>query len=450
MYIDRVALRQKLFGLVGFYNADNPVYETLLPSLLTSRSGKYVNEEHPFLSVENLDQSIKNFSQFNYPTFSTTIRDNGGYTTGSKVEFNNVNYEYIAAAPSGPATLDPPDSNTWRVIDVFSDFLVKAVYKGIDEMMDAWINEKKVRTIIKSIYDKMLLFSGVANYRNIEKNGNQLVGLRIRMKKGENSLVAVINKLGHHFTNSFTASGQGTLTIYLFHSSQQSALYTFELEHTKAKSSIWTAWNIDNNILRYISDEYDAGGDFYICYKQSELQALAAEAYRFDYSFRDSGCRSCGSINEYYKQYSNFIDVCGFSIAENKLGPSDTLFNPADVSISFDNNYGLNLNISTKCDVSWLFFEDEYLVSQSLSLSIAVVLMREIAYGTRKGNNISNMIREQAKKELMQFREAKGTLTDRWHQSIKALQFDLSGLQEECFPCDDFKEDVIIGTFTLQ
>ena len=449
MFIDRNKLKTDLFGLVGFHNADNPDYPTLIPSLLESRSGKYVNDAHPLITIENIDQSIKNFSSFNYPVYSTSTRDAGGYTTGSKIVFNQKNYEYIATAPSNAATPDPPDLSTWREIDELSDFLVKSVNTGIDEMTDAWIDHKKVRTIIKSIYDKILLFSGVANFRDIEANQSQLVGLRIRMKRQEKSLATIINKLGHHFTSEFTAAGLGTLTFYLYHSSQQDPLYTFQLEHTKGGSQQWTNWNVDNNILRYIDDNYDAGGDFFLCYKQSELEALGAQAYRYDIDWRGVGCNNCGYDYGFYEQYSEFIDVVGFNVAESDLGPGDTIFNPVDVSISYDRNYGLNLNLSTRCDVGYLFEEDEYLAANALHLSIARVLMRSIAHNTRGGNNVANQVKQEAKKELFSHKEAYGTLEDRWRKAIHALEFDLSGLGESCFPCDDGKEEIIIGDYTL-
>ena len=449
MFIDRNKLKSILFGLVGFHNADNPDYPTLIPSLLESRSGKYVNDAHPLLTIENIDQSIKNFSKFNYPAYDISTKDAGGYTTGSKVSFSQKNYEYIATAPSDNTTLDPPNSSTWRQIDELSDYLVKAVNTGIDEMTDAWIDHKKVRAKIKSIYDKILLFNGIANYRNVEANRDQLVGLRIRMKRQEKSLATIINKLGHHFTSSFTSAGAGSLTFFLYHSSQQTPLFTFQLEHNKGGSQEWTNWNTDNNVLRYIDDNYDAGGDFYLCYKQSELEALGAQAYRYDINWTGKGCRGCGGGNQYYEQYSEFIDVIGFNISESRLGPGNTLFNPVDISISPDRNYGLNLNLSTRCDIGYLFEQDEYLASNALHLSIARVLMRSIAHNTRGGNNLANQIKQEAKKELFSHKEAYGTLEDRRRKAIHALEFDLSGLGEECFPCDDGYADVMLGSYTL-
>ena len=457
MFIDRDKVRNDLFGRVGFELPTNPNYPGLLPSLLESRSNRTFNNAHPLLTPENIDQTIKNFSQYNYPLFSTATRDNGGYTTGSKVSFGTKNYEYLLSTPSNSLTPNPPDAATWREIDELSDYLIKSVFAGIDEMLDDWINDKKIRAKIKSIFDKIALFSGVANYRNLERNKDHMVGLRIRFKRGEKSIAAIINRLGHHFNKGFTAAGgpgleTGTLKIYLYHSSQQQPLFSFDLEHAKPNSSIWTPWDTDNNILRYLDESYDAGGDFFIAYKQSELEALnGTQALRMDVNWSNP-CLSCGGsrFSEFYKQYSPFLDIIGFEIDESELGPNDEIFNPDNVGISATNNYGLNLNLSSRCDIGYLFTEDEYLVDEAMQLAVGRVLMRGLAYNTRKGNSLGNQVRAEAKKELFNHKEAFGTLQDRYMKSIKGLSFDLSGLGDTCFPCDDGYDDVIISTMTLR
>lgn len=449
MILDRAQLKQDLFGLVGFRQTSNPAYENLIPSLLDSRSSRYVNDVNPLLNdVENIDQSIKNFSQYTYKTYSTTLRDNGGYTIGSKIEFNGNNWEYVATTASSATTPDPSgtDPQTWRQIDGFSDYLLKQYDASIDEMMDAWIDYKKVRSVIKSIYDQVLLFSGVANYRDLVPNVNNLVGLRIRMKKGERSLATIINRIGHQFTESFAG-----LTIYLYHSSQTDPLATFTVDHNRARSSQWTPLTSNEiPILKYISDDYDAGGDFYICYKQSDLIALGgAQAIKMDIHWQKPPCQCNDTWYNYYKQYSPFLDIIGFEINESGLGAGNTLFDPDDISLSYTNNYGLNLNLSTKCDLGYFVKQEEDLFAEALNLTFAKKLLEGMAYSTRGGNQTAQLVRQMAKKELFQNQEVYGTVEDRRVKSIKAISFDLSGLGEECFPCDSGYEDLIAGVATL-
>ena len=439
MILDRTEIRDGLFGLVGFYNATNPEYPNLTPSLLVSRSGRRVNEAHSLLTIENIDQSIKNFSDYVYDDYSSATDAAGGYTKGSKVVESSVNYEYINdTASSGNG---PPNATYWVVIDELSDYLIKTMYASIDAMADDWINSKKLRSIIKSIYDQILLYSGIANYRDLVTNQDNFVGLRIRMKRGERSLATIINKIGHQFDSDFSG-----LTIYLYHSSQQTALATFTVNHSEGKSSQWTTLTTDN-ILRYISDDYDAGGDFYIGYNQSQLESLGAQALKMSISWGEEPCGKCnGQWKEFYKQYSRFIDVVGFEVAESEM-PGNVLFDPDNIAISITNNYGLNLNISTKCDIAYFILQEEELFAEALMLEAGKKLMGALAYSTRGGNQIANQVKVEAKKELFHSNGVWGTLLDRYQNSIKSLSFDLSGLGEDCFPCEEMSS--ILGKVTL-
>ncbi len=443
MVLDRDNLRNTLFGLVGFYSPDHPDYPNILPSLLESRSSFRVNEAHPLLTVENIDQSIKNFSHFVYPDYNGTTDTAGGYTAGSKVLFTSRPYEYINAAASVGGN-PPPDTTFWREIDELSDYLIKSVFSGTDRMMNDWINAKKMRAKIKSIYDQILLFSGVANYRDLVVNRDHFVGLRIRMKRGERSLVTIINKIGSQFSGTFAG-----LNIFIFHSSQQEAISTFTIDSTQSLSQQWTVLPTTvENKLRYISDDYDAGGDFYIGYKQSELEALGGQALRMDLNWREAPCDCDSEWMGWWKQYTPFIDVIGFEVGS--LGVGDTLFDPALIGINPTNNYGLNLNLSNKCDIGYFVIQEEELFAEAMQLSIALELMRAIAYNIRGGNQVANQLRSEAKKELFHSAGVWGTLRDLYDKSIKGLSFDLSGLAEECFPCDDGSPDVVIGTRTLR
>ncbi len=436
MYLDRKALREYLFGLVGFYNTSNPDYPSLIPSLLESRSGRVINEVNELITIENIDQSIKNFSNYIYDEYSVTTE----YQKGDKVkDVLNNNYEYINELPSTGNL--PTDPIYWAEIDNISDYLIKQVYAGVDDMMQAWIDDKKIRTIVKSIYDDIYLFNGVANTRSLIVNADKFVGLRFRMKRGERSLVVLMRQLGHQFNNTFNG-----LTMYLYHSSQEQPVLTFDINQTKANSSQWTNFPSDT-ILRYISEEYDAGGDFYLGYKQSDLEALGGSALRKDVAWQEAPC-TCEDLSySYYQQYSPFLDVVGFEVDESDM-PNDELFDPSDIGTSYTSNYGLNINMTSACDIGYFVQKNEFLFAEALNNAIGYRLVKAMSGSTRGANQIANQVKAEAKKELYSHDGAWGTVTDRYKASIKALSFDLSGLGEECFPCDDH-DDIQIGTVTL-
>lgn len=438
MFIDRDTLHTSLMGLVGFHNADDPNYPTLAPSLLTSRSNRYFNDVHSLITIENLDQSLKNFSAYNYPSWSA-----GTYTIGQKVAHSGSNYEVNTTS----TTEEPGTGSDWTVLDELSDFLIKAVYRGIDNMLDEYANEKKLRARTKAIFNDVLLFNGAGNYRQTQANEDKFVGLRIRMRKGERHLVTILNKIGHQFDQAFSG-----LTLKLYHSSQQAAIATWSIDHTTAKNNQWTSLSSpsnNNNLLRYLSDDHDAGGDFYIGYKQSELAALpnAPKAINKDVYWKQKPCDCDKKWSDYYKQYSPFVDVTAFSVLESEM-PGDVLFDPTEINLTDVVNYGLNLNLTTKCDLAPFFLQEEDTLSEALAYSVGKVLLEAIAYSTRKGNTINNSIRQEAKKELFQHAGAWGTVHDRAEKAVKALAVDFSDMNDSCMPKDnDTVLDIDMGSW---
>lgn len=437
MFLDRQTLRDDLFGLIGFYNPNNPAYPILLPSLLESRSARRVQEVHPLLTIENIDQSKKNFSTFIYPVYNTLQT----YSLGQKVSNNGVNFEYINSIPNSGQ--EPPNTTFWEPINELSDYLIKMVYAGIDQMQDAWINDKKIRFKIKSIYDRLLLFNGVATFRNEVANQNNFVGLRLELKRGEKSLVTILNRIGSQFVGpAFTG-----LTIYLYHTSQNSPISTYTVSHTQSRTFQWTNLT-ENNLLRYVSDSHDAGGRFFIGYKQSQLETFGARALDRDVDWRGySDCGCDDGFYELYKQYSQYVDIVGFEIDEAAM-PGDTLFDPDTESISITNTYGLNLDISTKCDIGSFVAQEEDLFAEALNLSVGLKLLQGMASTTRGENTIAEQVSIQAQREILHSTGVYGTVYDRFNAAIKALSFDLSALGEDCFPCDDGNEN-ILGVATL-
>lgn len=435
MILDRQALRTALFGLVGFHQTTDPGYDDLLPSLVVSRSGRKVQDVHPLITIENIDQSVKNFSDYQYPARVLAQE----YSLGNKVSEGGTNYEYINPVPSTGQPVS--DSDYWEEIDELSDFLIKTVYSAIDEMLDSWINAKKLRSKIKSIYDHVLLFNGVADYDDLVVNKGNFVGLRFRLKEGERSLAVILNKIGHQFDATFSG-----LNLYLYHSSQQQPLATYTINHNQAKSSQWTVLSSDN-VLRYF-DSYDAGGEFYLGYFQDDIESEGAQALKKKLNWPKPDYSDKRWV-DWYKQYSPFVEVIGFEVGTGSFGAGNTLFDPGDVSVSLTNNYGLNIDMSAKCDISYFIQQEEELFVESLWLSIGKKLLQAIAFNTRGGNQIANQVREQAKKELYHSEGVYGTVYDRFEKAIKSLEFDLSGLSDSCFPCDDGDAEVILGNVTL-
>ena len=423
MFIDRNALRDSAFGLVGFEQTSNPAYPLLSASLLVKRSGRVVNEESGLLTIENIDQTVKNFSHYSYTAYNAATE----YSLGMKMVVASVNYEYINATPStGNAA---PNATYWAVIDNLSDYLIKASKKGFDNAIDAVLRAKKMSGKIRSIYENVLLYDGLVNPSSFVTNADNFVGLRLRMKK-DRSLITIINKIGTHFSTILT----GNLTLSLYHSSQQAAIETFVIAPASAaKQSQWTA-QTTGNILRYLSSDYDAGGDFYLGYKQSDLADLGGQAMRKALVWGES----CNCANDAYSNYSAYVDIMGFQVAETEM-VADALFDTSKITLVSSNNFGLNLNISQKCDLTDFILQEEDLLGEAVSLHVALKILSDMASSTRGTNAVASQVSAMAQKELFHHKEAWGTVADRASAAAKAVSFDLSGMNDDCLPHEDYQ-----------
>jgi hypothetical protein len=439
MYKNRPLLIKKEAKTFGFYQSSNPDYPILSPSLTTPTQSRYVNDVHGLITQENIDQSRANFMMFPHDAWDVATT----YEKGDLVIEANVSYEYVNNTPSAANLVT--DTDFWFKLDDINEYLIQKRFQAVARVIDTVFNGKKIRTKVKSIYDNIALFDGVANYKNLETNQDKFVGLRFRMKT-DRSLVTTIKKIGTQFNEVVNP-----LPLYLYHSSQQLPIAPFTINHAKANSSVWTTLTTGNE-LRYLDDSYDAGGEFFLGYAQSDLgTAKALRMTDIDW-INGNGCKSCPGNRSFrwFQNYSAFIDVIGFSIAESAFTVGSTIFNPADVAISPDRNYGLNINMSNECDLTPFFMEHDYLLSEAMNNVAGLEILKDMATNVRGANGLANQVAQEANKQLFQVEGVFGTVKDITEASLKGLSFDLSGLQDECLACDDSKAEVINSTVTLR
>jgi hypothetical protein len=417
---DITLLKNNLSDLVGMHQTINPDYPAIAQSLLESKGGRYLQDEHPLLSIENIYLASKNYSKFQYTAFNALTT----YSKGQKVSYTDGNnYEYINPVPSSGNL--PTDETYWAVVDAFSDYLMRRKAMAIQNVMDKIINDKKLKGLVKSIYDNVLLFDDVARVQNKVINSGKFVGLKVRLKN-HRSLITVINKIGLQFSANVT-----NLPIHIYHSSQEDPIFTIQVSTAKAPSFSWVA--VNDTVLRYLSDDYDVGGDFYIGYFQDDLDAQSSQAIRKDYGFQEP-CRSCNERNyRYYNSWSEFTEVHPFEINGSDFD-GNTMVDNSKVRYVYNNNFGLNLNLSSKCDLTDFFIEEKRLFSEAMAKQWALLIMNDLAFSTRD-NTVSKEVRNMALFEISD--KQNDNIFNHARETIKALSFDFSELNDACLPCND-------------
>lgn len=434
MFIDRDSIRKTLAKRRGFFQSTNSEYPTLSPVLSSSTDGRFVNEVNGLITNENIDQTQKNFMKYPFPAWEG---DTITYAVGEVFSSGGVNYESIQ-----PVIVEIAITDTlyWFPLDDTNNYLYQKTFQGVDKAIDSVFNDKKMRAITKSIFEKKPLFDGIANVRDKQVNQDLFVGFRFIVKK-DMDLAIIINRIGHQFTEAVT------FNLYILHSSQQEPLFIIPIEHTKANSSQWD--NQVDTILRYISDSHDAGGEIFIGYAQSELgTAQALNMDRIDW-YNGFECDTChGESYAYYQAYSPWVAVSSFSVPESSFTLGTTMFDTSLASIGSSQTYGLNIVMTSRCDLTPFALEQAYIFDEAINNSIGLEILRDMASNVRGSNSLANQVKAEAEKQV--FGDVANTVIVTTQNSLKGLSFDLSGLQSECLPCDDGKADVIIGTVTLR
>ena len=402
--------------------------------MVSSEFDRYVNEVPGLLSTENITQCQSNFQKYRYDKW--IVAD--PYSEKDLVQDGGLVYEAIQNVPAGTPL---NDTAYWFEMDNFNQYLYQKKLQGIDKALNFVFDQKKIRNKVKSIYENIRLFDGVANYRDKIVNSNNFVGLRFRLKD-DRDLVTIINQIGTQFTEA------ASFNLYLYHSSQQEPLATIPISHTKPNSSQWTTAN-DLNI-RYVDDSHDAGGEYFLGYAQSELgTAQALKMYSLNW-YRGFDCKSCNRSYNYWRNYSPWLDISSFSVSEDSFTVGVDLFDPDKVGYTIDNNYGLNINMTNKCDLTSFFIQEKQILAEAIKNATGLAILDDMASNIRGTNTAANQLKEEAKVQTVSVDGIDGTVFDMVQNNLRGLSFDLSGLQSECLACDDDAADIIYGTMTLR
>lgn len=421
-----------LVPVVGWRQNSNPDYPELPPSLLISESGRVFQDEHPLIDIENIDQALKNYDLFVYPDW-----DPGKiYFKTQKVKGSNDKvYESMSEDNEDNDPISSPESE-WLEVSPFAQKLQYITRSACSKVVNSIFQLNKLNQQSKTLMENVLLFEGAGSLTNKEIKYNRFVGVEIRIMENRD-ISTVIRRLGTQFSLA-----NPDFKLYVFHSSQEKPIAVIPAALVKANSFEWTKILFESKdlVLPYNSNVYSPGGSFYVGYYE---EYIVGQAINKEYDFYSGpSCTSCGNNYRYYSQWSKFIEVAPFFVAEADLDgiqPSDTEGNPTlwDISknqYNYQINYGLNLDLTVYCDATNFLCRERSVFAEAISKQVSVDVLNYIAYSTRN-NVISKETRDLADYELNNKVNGTPGAQKKLDNAIKAISFDLSDLNEICFPC---------------
>ena len=411
-------IQDKLLHLVGWKQNYDLSNITLSDNLTQTESGMYFQQIHPLLTLDNLQSIAPDFQNYNWQVYDT----NKAYKSGEVVRIEDSLYKAIQDVPIKTSI---SDADYWIETNPFSEWLEDKTKASIVKLVNKFINVKLADKASKSLIENKTLFDGTGRLTNKIENRNRLVGFEIDTVRSKGVTVK-IDKIGLQMTEP------GSYTLYIFHSSNPEPIYTLTFEKTKANSLEWFKPK-DDILLPYESVNTDAGGSWYLVYKQSELPENAQAIYK-DRDWSTGPCKAC-SRSEFlaYQAWSKYIEVHPFYVSE------DEEFDPEAMNFTYDKNYGINLEVSAYCDLTDFIIKQRAMFQDVLSKQVAIDFLREFAYNpnvrtNRHSINASKLdILAELDGDSSSMRQS--GLSYELDIALKALSISTQGLDRICLPC---------------
>lgn len=343
--------------------------------------------------------------------------------------------DFIAEAAieeSTEAFIAPDNNEYWVETNLFSEWLESKTKASIQKAITRYCNEKITERTNKPLCENRTLFDGTGRLVDTVKNRNNLVGLEIVPVRAK-GVTTKINKICLQFTKA------GEYTLYLMHSSSDEPIKTIKLIKTKDNSAEW--FSVDNIYLPYQNEDIDAGGSWYLCYVQTELP-VDSQAIRKDKDWSKEPCKSC-SRKEFvaWQAWSKYIEIHPFYVNEELVTKDDALhlWDVENNQYTYDNNYGLNLEISINCDITDFIIEQRMLFQDVIAKQLAIDMLREFAYNAnvrtnRHSINASRMdILYEIDGDSSSMKQS--GLSYQLDIAFKAIKLSTSGIDRVCLPC---------------
>ena len=421
-----IDIQEKLLHLIGWEQNYDTSDLKISDALTVSESGIYYQQIHPLLTLQNMACIAPYFKNTTYSEYDSEVE----YDKGNIVKYEEILYKALQKSQGKQPDIE---SEYWIETNPFSEWLEGKTKASIQKAIARFCNEKAVQGTYKTLCENRTLFDGTGRIVDTVKNKKNLVGFEIIPVRAK-GVTTKINKIGLQFTEP------GEYTLYLMHSSMDAPIKIIKLNKKRKNSIEW--FTLNDIYLPYQSEDNDAGGSWYLCYFQSELPE-ESQAIRKDKDWSKGPCGSC-SRNELiaWQAWSKYIEVHPFFVNEELVDFAEQELHLWDVEYNqytYDNNYGINLEITVGCDITDFIIEQRALFQDIIAKQVAVDMLREFAYNVnvRTNRHSINASRPDILYEIDGDSSSmkKSGLSYQLDMAFNAIKISTYGIDRVCLPC---------------
>lgn len=419
-------IQEKLLHLIGWEQNYDTSDLKISDALTVSESGLYFQQIHPLLTLQNMSCIAPDFKNITFPEYNSEKE----YSKGNVIDYQGTQYKALQKAQGKQPDIE---SEYWVETNLFSEWLESKTKASIQKAIARYCNEKTVEGTNKLLCESRTLFDGTGRLVDTVKNKKNLVGFEIVPVRAK-GVTTKINKICLQFTKA------GEYTLYLMHSSMDAPVKIIKLNKIRDNSAEW--FTVDDLYLPYQSEYNDAGGSWYLCYFQSELPE-GSQAIRKDKDWSKEPCGSCSRRELItWMAWSKYLEIHPFFVNEELINTEDESLHLWDVEnnqYTYDNNYGLNLEVTVSCDITDFIVEQRMMFQDVIVKQVAVDMLREFAYNSnvRTNRHSINASRLDILYEVDGDSSSmkKSGLSYQLDMAFKAIKLSTSGIDRVCLPC---------------
>ena len=303
-------------------------------------------------------------------------------------------------------------------------FLEQKETEAITQLLNDVVTQKELANFCKDVVNNTVIANPGSNGQT-HLNEGRFVGVRFSMSE-EIGLRAVLNRFAFHAT-----AAQTDLTFYLYHSHQAGTVATFTFNSTQANAQTWQqidqAISYDNGSI--------VGGEWFFGYYQNDIAGNAIKYNKLNW--RTGYCNSCdgGRKTAQYQKLNKYVSMCAFYVPSASLPAVGTMFDTDDTINTVTENYGLNFNISIKCNLTQYIKDNRFQIKTAIGKKVAVSILEMMKFSGQINHLEENLkaliIRDLEGDDVTQAQPLIHQLND----SIKALNMDMGNLASVCLPC---------------
>lgn len=420
-----IDIQEKLLHLIGWEQNYDTSDLKISDALTVSESGLYFQQIHPLLTLQNMSCIAPDFKNMTFEEYDAEKP----YSKGNVIKYESLLYKALQNSTGKQPDIE---SEYWVETNPFSEWLESKTKASIQKAISRYCNEKTVEETNKPLCESRTLFDGTGRLVDTVKNKKNLVGFEIIPVRAK-GVTTKINKICLQFTKA------GEYTLYLMHSSMDAPVKIIKLNKIRDNSAEW--FTVDDLYLPYQSEDNDAGGSWYLCYFQSELPE-GSQAIRKNKDWSKEPCGSCSRRELLaWMAWSKYLEIHPFFVNEELVEIEEELhlWDVDNNQYTYDNNYGLNLEITISCDITDFIIEQRMLFQDIIAKQVAVDMLREFAYNAnvRTNRHSINASRLDILYEVDGDSSSmkKSGLSYQLDMAFKAIKLSTEGIDRVCLPC---------------